>query len=135
MPALQPHPLSAHEIHKRPTYGSECRKFKRAGRGSERQWWGAGKQSETLENFSCGVGWMNCRHDSHASEAASGFKAIFARSERAGGIFTQGQLTSPLTVAPAPTALKRLLLLNGFGTAADEQARFECNELPAHDRP
>src|SRR5436309_418176 len=51
----------------------------------------------------------------------SGYPLITAL---AGGIFTRGQLTSPLTVAPAPTALNRLLLLSGFGTAADEQARL-----------
>jgi len=46
----------------------------------------------------------------------------------AGGVFTRGQLTSPLTVAPAPTALNQLLVLNGppgeVATAADAQARL-----------
>ena len=40
-----------------------------------------------------------------------------------GGIFTRGQTTSPLSVAPAPTSLSQVLVLNGFGTAADEVAR------------
>ena len=62
----------------------------------------------------------------------SGYPLITAM---AGGIFTRGQLTSPLTVASAPTALKRLLLLNGFGTAADEQARLTAmNYLRTIDR-
>jgi len=62
----------------------------------------------------------------------SGYPLITAM---AGGIFTRGQLTSPLTVAPAPTALNRLLLLNGFGTAADEQARLTAmNYLRTIDR-
>jgi uncharacterized protein (DUF1501 family) len=42
----------------------------------------------------------------------------------AGGVFTRGQSTSPLTVSSAPTPLNQLLLVNGFGTAADEQARL-----------
>jgi len=44
----------------------------------------------------------------------------------AGGVFTRGQTTNPLTVAPAPTALNQLLVLNGFGTASDEQARLNA---------
>lgn len=53
--------------------------------------------------------------------ASSGFPLITAL---AGGVFTHGQLTSPLTVASAPTKLTQLLALNGFGGAADEQARL-----------
>jgi uncharacterized protein (DUF1501 family) len=53
----------------------------------------------------------------------------------AGGVFTRGQITSPLTVAPAPTALNQLLVFNGFGTAADEQARLNAiNVLRTIDR-
>src|SRR5262249_2038420 len=49
--------------------------------------------------------------------------------------FTRGQLTSPLTVAPAPTALNQLLVLNGFGTATDEQLRLNTmNYLRTIDR-
>ena len=40
-----------------------------------------------------------------------------------GGIFTRGQTTTPLSIAAAPTALNQVLVLNGFGTAADERAR------------
>jgi uncharacterized protein (DUF1501 family) len=50
----------------------------------------------------------------------SGFPMITALS---GGIFTRGQQTSPLSIAAAPTALNQVLVLNGFGTAADEVAR------------
>jgi uncharacterized protein (DUF1501 family) len=56
------------------------------------------------------------RFDVHAS----GFPTITALS---GGIFSRGQTTSPLTIAPAPTALNRVLVLDGFGTATDEVAR------------
>lgn len=41
----------------------------------------------------------------------------------AGGAFTKGQITSPLTVAVAPTALNSLLALSGFGTTAAEKTR------------
>jgi uncharacterized protein (DUF1501 family) len=50
----------------------------------------------------------------------SGFPTITALS---GGIFSRGATTSPLTIAPAPTALNQVLVLNGFGTTADEAAR------------
>jgi uncharacterized protein (DUF1501 family) len=56
---------------------------------------------------------------------ASGFPMITALS---GGIFTRGQTTTPLSVAPAPTALNQVLVLNGFGTAADELARRSAME-------
>jgi uncharacterized protein (DUF1501 family) len=51
---------------------------------------------------------------------SSGFPMITAL---AGGIFTRGQITSPLSIAPAPTALNQVLVLNGFGTTPDEIAR------------
>ena len=38
-------------------------------------------------------------------------------------IFNQGMTTSPLGIAPAPTALNQVLVLNGFGSGADETAR------------
>jgi len=41
----------------------------------------------------------------------------------AGGIFTRGQTTTPLSIPSAPTALNQLLVLNGFGTTAAEVAR------------
>ena len=41
----------------------------------------------------------------------------------AGGTFTRGLITSPLTVSAAPTTLNSVLALNGFGTNAAEVAR------------
>jgi uncharacterized protein (DUF1501 family) len=55
----------------------------------------------------------------------SGFPTITALS---GGIFTRGQTTSALSIAPAPTALNQVLVLNGFGTAPDEVARRSSME-------
>jgi len=52
--------------------------------------------------------------------SSSGFPMITALS---GGIFTRGQTTTPLSIAPAPTALDQVLVLNGFGTSAQEVAR------------
>ena len=52
--------------------------------------------------------------------SSSGFPMVTALS---GGIFTRGESTTPLAIAPAPTALNQVLVLNGFGTAADEMAR------------
>lgn len=51
---------------------------------------------------------------------ASGLPMITTLS---GGIFTRGENTTPLTIPTAPTALNQVLVLNGFGTAADEVAR------------
>ena len=56
---------------------------------------------------------------------SSGFPTITALS---GGIFTRGQATSPLSIAAAPTALTQVLVLNGFGTNADEVARKSSME-------
>jgi uncharacterized protein (DUF1501 family) len=52
--------------------------------------------------------------------APSGLPVITAL---AGGAFTKGQITSPLTVASAPTALNSVLALTGFGTTAAEKTR------------
>jgi uncharacterized protein (DUF1501 family) len=54
---------------------------------------------------------------------ASGFPMITALS---GGLFTRGTTSSPLSIAPAPTPLNRVLVLTGFGTAADETARLNA---------
>jgi len=77
------------------------------------------------------TGWGGRVADALPTNAA-GYPLITAL---AGGIFTRGQITSPLTVAPAPTALNQLLVINGFGTAADEQARLNAmNYLRTIDR-
>ena len=65
------------------------------------------------------TGWGGRTADRFAA-ARSGFPMVTALS---GGIFTRGQTTSPLSIAPAPTALNQVLVLNGFGTDADEVAR------------
>jgi uncharacterized protein (DUF1501 family) len=62
---------------------------------------------------------------------ASGYPLITAL---AGGVFTRGLLTSPLTVADARTPLNALLALSGFTTAADDQARLSAlNSIRAMD--
>src|SRR5688572_12785892 len=47
----------------------------------------------------------------------------------AGGAFTRGQITSPLSVAAAPTPLNQLLSLSGFGTTAPELARRQSMDF------
>jgi uncharacterized protein (DUF1501 family) len=75
------------------------------------------------------TGWGGRVADTFASSAYPLMTAL------AGGIFTRGQASSPLTVSPAPTPLNQLLLVNGFGTAADEQARLNAmNYLRTIDR-
>ena len=62
----------------------------------------------------------------------SGFPMITALS---GGSFIQGQTAQPLSIAPAPTPLNQVLVLNGFGTGADEVARrASMNYLRTVDR-
>ena len=70
-------------------------------------------------------GWGGRTADRFGS-SASGFPMITALS---GGIFTRGLTTGPLVVSPAPTPLNQVLVLNGFGTAADERARWNAMEL------
>jgi uncharacterized protein (DUF1501 family) len=65
-------------------------------------------------------------------DGSSGFPLLTAL---AGGVFTRGQTTSPLTVSPAPTPLNQLLALSGFGTASDEQERLSAmNFIRSIDR-
>lgn len=64
------------------------------------------------------TGWGGRVADSFGPDA--GMPKVFAL---AGGAFTRGAITSPLSVAPAPTPLNQLLSLNGFGTNAAEVLR------------
>ncbi len=45
-----------------------------------------------------------------------------------GGIFTRGQTEHPLTIAPAPTALNQVLVLNGFNSSAEDVERRNSME-------
>jgi uncharacterized protein (DUF1501 family) len=68
-----------------------------------------------------------------ASVHPSGFPTITALS---GGIFTRGQTTSPLSIAPAPTALNQVLVLSGFSvppTADDVTRRTSMDFLRTID--
>jgi uncharacterized protein (DUF1501 family) len=58
--------------------------------------------------------------------SASGYPMVTALS---GGIFTRGLTTGPLAVSAAPTPLNQVLVLNGFGTATDERARWNAMEV------
>jgi uncharacterized protein (DUF1501 family) len=85
----------------------------------------------SISTGASGTGWGGRVADTFPS-SPSGYPLITAL---AGGIFTRGGLTSPLTVAPAPTALNQLLVLSGFGTATDERARLSSmNYLRTIDR-
>jgi uncharacterized protein (DUF1501 family) len=77
--------------------------------------------------------WQNCRADVKTSSGWGGRiadrladpAASFPLLTSLGGTptFTVGTVSSPLAISPAPTALNQILVLSGFGTAADEQAR------------
>ena len=71
------------------------------------------------------TGWGGRAADRFAAHH-SGFPMVTALS---GGLFTRGQTTGPLSIAAAPTALNQVLVLNGFGTGADEVARRQSMEL------
>lgn len=77
--------------------------------------------------------WQNCRADvrtstgwgGRAADRMSDPAASFPLLTSIGGTptFTVGTVSSPLSISPAPTALNQILVLSGYGTAADEQAR------------
>jgi uncharacterized protein (DUF1501 family) len=66
------------------------------------------------------------RYDLHSS----GFPMITALS---GGLFTRGETTNPLSIAPAPTPLNQVLVLNGFGSAEDSARRRSLDALRTMD--
>jgi uncharacterized protein (DUF1501 family) len=77
-----------------------------------------------------GTGWGGRVADSFGPD--TGLPMVTAL---AGGAFTRGVITSPLSVAAAPTPLNQLLSLSGFGTNAAEQARRQAmNFLQTIDR-
>ena len=49
-------------------------------------------------------------------------------------LHARGQTTSPSSIAPAPTALNQVLVLNGFGSGADDAARARSMEFLRTDR-
>lgn len=63
-------------------------------------------------------------------QRSSEFPTITALS---GGIFARGDHTSALSIAPAPRPLDKLLVLNGFRTAADEPRRASMEFLRTID--
>src|SRR5262245_56036824 len=78
-----------------------------------------------------GTGWGGRIADTFG-DSSSGFPLLTAL---AGGVFTRGSTTSPLTVSPAPIPLNQLLALSGFGTASDEQERLNAmNFIRSIDR-
>jgi uncharacterized protein (DUF1501 family) len=77
--------------------------------------------------------WQNCRADVRTSTGWGG-RAADRMSDPSSSFplltslagtptFTVGTVTSPLAIASAPTPLNQILVLSGFGSAADEQAR------------
>jgi uncharacterized protein (DUF1501 family) len=91
----------------------------------------------SISTGTSGTGWGGRVADTFGS-SPSGYPVVTAL---AGGVFSRGQLTSPLTVAPAPATPSSLFVTNlglglsGFGTAADEQARLNAmNYLRTIDR-
>jgi uncharacterized protein (DUF1501 family) len=71
------------------------------------------------------TGWGGRTAD-HFALPPSGVPMITALS---GGIFARGELTTPLSIASAPTGLNQLLVLNGFGTATDEVTRRQSMDF------
>jgi uncharacterized protein (DUF1501 family) len=71
------------------------------------------------------TGWGGRAADRFA-EHESGFPMVTAVS---GGLFSRGQTTSPLSIPAAPTPLNQVLVLNGFGTSASENARRTSMDL------
>jgi uncharacterized protein (DUF1501 family) len=77
--------------------------------------------------------WQNCRSDVRTSTGWGGRTADRTSDPTASfplltsisgtPTFTVGTVTNPLAIAPAPTPLNQILVLSGFGNAADEQAR------------
>ncbi len=91
--------------------------------------------------------WQTSRSDAAVQSGWGGRTADFTASANPGAIypvvtsfsgsavFTQGNVTRPIAVSPAPTPLNQVLVLNGFSTAADAMARrTSMNELRGMDR-
>jgi uncharacterized protein (DUF1501 family) len=77
--------------------------------------------------------WQNCRADvrtgtgwgGRTADRTSDPSASFPLLTSIAGTptFTIGTVTGPLAISAAPTPLNQILVLSGFGSAADEQAR------------
>jgi uncharacterized protein (DUF1501 family) len=100
-----------------------------------RQKYQAGKQTpyQLFSHADQQQQWQNCRSDVKTSTGWGGRSADRMSDPNASfplltslagtPTFTVGLVTNPLAIASAPTPLNQILVLSGFGSAADEQAR------------
>lgn len=76
-----------------------------------------------ISNYPSTTGWGGRLADRTAGQNVGAAIPMISQLFTGAEIFTVGNQSVPLIVAPSPTPLNQVLTLNGFGTAADEFAR------------
>lgn len=76
-----------------------------------------------ISNYRSTTGWGGRMSDRTAGQNVGAAIPMISQLSTGANVFTVGNNSAPLIVAPSPTPLNQVLTLNGFGTAADEFAR------------
>ncbi len=80
------------------------------------------------------IGWGGKISDLRTQQDNPNALVPMITSVAGGQLFTLGQTTLPLSIAPAPTGLNEVLALQGYGTSTAEQARRAAfNDLRTYD--
>ena len=87
-----------------------------------------------ISNYSSSTGWGGRLSDRTANLNPGAAIPMISQLSTGANVFTVGNSSTPLIVAPSPTPLNQVLTLSGFGVTADETARREAmNNIRAAD--
>jgi len=76
-----------------------------------------------ISNYPSSIGWGGRLSDRTAGQNVGAAIPMISQFSSGANVFTVGNSSTPLIVAPSPTPLNQVLTLSGFGTTADELAR------------
>lgn len=77
-----------------------------------------------VSSYRSNTGWGGRLADRTANQNVGAAIPMITQLSSGANVFTVGNSSSPLIVAPSPTPLNQVLALNGFGTTSDELARL-----------
>jgi uncharacterized protein (DUF1501 family) len=76
-----------------------------------------------ISNYRSAIGWGGRLSDRTASLNVGAAIPMISQISTGANVFTVGNSSTPLIVAPSPTPLNQVLTLNGFAATAEESAR------------
>jgi len=87
-----------------------------------------------ISNYSSSTGWGGRLSDRTAGQNTGAAIPMISQLSSGANVFTVGNNSTPLIVAPSPTPLNQVLTLNGFGVGTDEtERRVAMNNIRGED--